>query len=288
MGGPLDGTTVVSIAVNLPGPYAAERLTAMGARTIKIEPPSGDPLHHVAPKLYRTLSAGQDIRTVDLKTDDGKQALEGLLASSDVFITAMRPLALRRLGLDDAVKRHRQLTHIEIVGYDGADSNRAGHDLTYPRSTDELLAGGVGLIGVEGPAVGRGEFRASHPGRPLRSRLGRCRGGGQLAVAGGGAWVAVKSRSNAVCQGQASGRCRVIRRADRASRAGTVMRVRRIVAVVALASRPARSAISPAVRVRLNAITARTSQALFAVNTPDGRCASGPPFISAWTCSMIA
>ena len=49
------------------------------------------------------------------------------------------------------------------------------------------------------------------------------------------------------------------------------MRVRRIVAVVALASRPARSAVSPAVRVRLNAITASTSQALFAVNTPEGR-----------------
>ena len=46
---------------------------------------------------------------------------------------------------------------------------------------------------------------------------------------------------------------------------------RRIVAVVALASRPPRSAMSPAARVRLNAITARTSHALFAVNTPEGR-----------------
>lgn len=49
-----------------------------------------------------------------------------------------------------------------------------------------------------------------------------------------------------------------------------------MVAVVAFANRPAWSAITPAVRVRLNAITARTSQALFAVNTPEGRCASGP------------
>lgn len=131
MSGPLAGTMIVSLAVNLPGPYAAERLTAMGATTIKIEPPAGDPLHHVAPELYRTLSVGQDIRTVDLKNDEGRQVLEDLLASSDVFITAMRPAALRRLGLDDAAERHPQLTHIEIVGYDGADSERAGHDLTY-------------------------------------------------------------------------------------------------------------------------------------------------------------
>ena len=99
--------------------------------------------------------------------------------------------------------------------------------------------------------------------------------------------MAVKSRANAFCQGQASGRCRMILRAERASRAGTEMRVRRIVAVVALARRPARSARMPAARVRLNAITARTSQALFAVNTPEGRCASGPFLRSAWTCSMI-
>lgn len=131
MSSPLDGVMIVSLAVNLPGPYAAERLTAMGATTIKIEPPAGDPLHHVAPELYRKLSVGQDIRTVDLKNDDGRQDLEDLLASSDVFITAMRPAALRRLGLDNAVERHPTLTHIEIVGYDGADSERTGHDLTY-------------------------------------------------------------------------------------------------------------------------------------------------------------
>lgn len=79
-----------------------------------------------------------------------------------------------------------------------------------------------------------------------------------------------------------------MRRAERAMREGTAIRVRRSVAVVALAKRPAWSAITPAVRVRLNAMTARTSQALFAVNTPEGRCASGPALRSEWTCSMIA
>ena len=43
-----------------------------------------------------------------------------------------------------------------------------------------------------------------------------------------------------------------------------------------------------AARVRLNAITAQTSQAAFAQNFPDGRCASADTFRSAWTCSMIA
>ena len=64
------------------------------------------------------------------------------------------------------------------------------------------------------------------------------------------------------------------------------MSVRRTVALVALARwSPARVA---AARVRLNAITAHTSQAAFAVNTPEGRWARAEFFRSAWTCSMIA
>jgi len=71
-----------------------------------------------------------------------------------------------------------------------------------------------------------------------------------------------------------------------AIRAGTVISLRRTVAVVDFASfGPVRVA---AARVRLNAITARTSQAAFAANTPDGRCASAEFFRSAWTCSMMA
>ena len=60
----------------------------------------------------------------------------------------------------------------------------------------------------------------------------------------------------------------------------------RIVPVVALAWNA--EARAPAVRVRLKAIAAQTSQALLAQNFPDGRCASGPFFRSAMTCSTIA
>ena len=90
---------------------------------------------------------------------------------------------------------------------------------------------------------------------------------------------------HAVSQGQLWGRCRVIRRAEVAIRHGIWIRVRRTVAVVADQRGAVRVA---AARVRLNAITASTSQAAFAVNTPDGRCARAEFFRSAWTCSMIA
>ncbi len=63
--------------------------------------------------------------------------------------------------------------------------------------------------------------------------------------------------------------------------------MRRTVAVVALTSWGVAVRVA-AVRVRLNAMTASTSQAALAVNFPEGRCASAEPLRSAWTCSMIA
>jgi hypothetical protein len=64
------------------------------------------------------------------------------------------------------------------------------------------------------------------------------------------------------------------------------MRWARIVPMVALAWNA--EARVPAARVRLKAIAAQTSQALLAQNFPEGRCASGPSFRSAMTCSTIA
>ena len=64
----------------------------------------------------------------------------------------------------------------------------------------------------------------------------------------GGLFAAVRSCCQACCQGQAVGRCRVSRRADRASRAGTLIRWARMVPVVALAWKA--EARVPAARVR--------------------------------------
>ncbi len=57
--------------------------------------------------------------------------------------------------------------------------------------------------------------------------------------------------------------------AERASLPGTVISWARIVPVVALAWKA--DARTPALRVRLNAIEAQTTQALFAANDPDGK-----------------
>ena len=130
---PLDGIHVVTIALNLPGPAAARRLVGLGASISKVEPPSGDPMAAYHPEWYATMSAGQEVRRIDLKTGAGRGALGALLQSADVLLTSSRVSALKRLGLDwESVRReHPGLSHVAITGYPGAQSDRTGHDLTY-------------------------------------------------------------------------------------------------------------------------------------------------------------
>ena len=45
---PLKDTRLVTLTLNVPGPVAASRLVKLGARAIKVEAPSGDPLSRFA------------------------------------------------------------------------------------------------------------------------------------------------------------------------------------------------------------------------------------------------
>ncbi len=91
---------VLTLALNVPGPVAAARLAGLGATVTKVEPPGGDPLATVSPTWYRALHEGLAVQQIDLKTPEGRAALEPLLAAADLLLTANRPAALARLGLD--------------------------------------------------------------------------------------------------------------------------------------------------------------------------------------------
>jgi crotonobetainyl-CoA:carnitine CoA-transferase CaiB-like acyl-CoA transferase len=130
---PLAGLHVVSLAINLPGPRAAQRFAALGARVTKIEPPQGDPVASDYPALYESLHRGQHIVTLDLKSIDGKARLLQLLADTDVLLASSRPRTLARLGLGwDTLHAHfPKLCYVAIVGFAPPDEDRPGHDLTY-------------------------------------------------------------------------------------------------------------------------------------------------------------
>jgi crotonobetainyl-CoA:carnitine CoA-transferase CaiB-like acyl-CoA transferase len=132
----LKGIRVVNLAANLPGPAAAQRLFRMGAEVVKVEGPTGDPMESYHAGWYREMAAGQRIVRLDLKSDQGRTELEHLLAAADLLISASRPAAMARLGLDwnSLHREHRHLCQVAIVGYPAPRENEAGHDLTYQAS----------------------------------------------------------------------------------------------------------------------------------------------------------
>ena len=129
----LQGVKIVSLALNVPGPVAAARLTKLGADVTKVEPPTGDATKTAAPALYESLCQGQTVLRLDLKSPEGRAKLDELLAHADLLLASFRPSALQRLGLDweSLHARHPKLCFVGIIGYPAPLQERTGHDLTY-------------------------------------------------------------------------------------------------------------------------------------------------------------
>src|SRR6187397_2473144 len=110
MPGPLEGIRVVELGVWVAGPAAGGNLADWGADVIKVEAPSGDPMRRM---LQLTGGGRSDIGSppfdldnrgkrsvvLDLRTDEGQEAMQRLLATADVFLTNLRPEAVEELGL---------------------------------------------------------------------------------------------------------------------------------------------------------------------------------------------
>jgi alpha-methylacyl-CoA racemase len=124
----LTGIRVVSMALNVPGPFAVARLVAEGAHVTKIEPPGGDPLAATCRSLYDEIHRGVTIESLDLKSQAGHTRAVELLSDTDLFLSSQRPAALDRLGM--TADRLAQTRWVNIVG-ERAQPEVPGHDLTY-------------------------------------------------------------------------------------------------------------------------------------------------------------
>ena len=136
---PLNGTRILSLALNLPGPAALMRCARMGATCTKLEPlapaphTSADPMALYSPQAYADMHQGIRVVQAHLKTEEGQAALHAELECTDVLITSFRPSALIKLGLGwDALQaRYPRLSLVRIVGAAGERAEEPGHDLTY-------------------------------------------------------------------------------------------------------------------------------------------------------------
>ena len=96
---------VLDFSMFLAGPYAGRLLADHGAEVIKIEPPGGETIRSAHPvvdgnsRYFAQLNAGKKCITLDLKSEEGKAAVQKLIVDSDVVLENFRPGVLDRLGL---------------------------------------------------------------------------------------------------------------------------------------------------------------------------------------------
>ena len=127
---PLEGVKVIDLTYFVAGPGAAKILADWGADVIKVEPSFGDPGRGTGGTMndptekdcnpfYTAYNANKRGLSLNLKAQEGKDILDKLLETADVFITSYRTGALVRLGLDyDTLsKKHPHIIWAQINGF---------------------------------------------------------------------------------------------------------------------------------------------------------------------------
>jgi len=144
---------VIDLSQYAPGPYGGQILADLGAQVVKVEPPGGEPLRAMGPidtdgvsAWYKAMNRGKSVVELDLKSDDGKRAFEGLLGRADAMLESYRPGVLDRLGFsrDRLDALNPRLIHCSLSGWGqtGPYRLKGGHDTNYM-----ALMGGLAISG---------------------------------------------------------------------------------------------------------------------------------------------
>ena len=152
---PLEGIRVVEMSHMIMGPSCGMFLGFLGAEVIKVEPPEGDKTRHLTGMgrgFYPTFNRGKRSITLDLKTAEGRAALDKLIATADVFLENFRDESLAKMAFSASELRERypELIVASCKGFlKGPYENRT--------AMDEVVQMMTGMAYMTGPT-----------GRPLR------------------------------------------------------------------------------------------------------------------------
>ncbi|MBS1217234.1 MAG: CoA transferase [Proteobacteria bacterium] len=123
---PLDGVRIIDLTTVVMGPFATQLLGDLGADIIKIEPPDGDILRHIAPMRHPGMghiflhhNRNKRSLVLDLKKPAGYAALQKLLQTADVLIYNVRPQAMQRLRLsyDEVAAVNPRIIYVGAYGF---------------------------------------------------------------------------------------------------------------------------------------------------------------------------
>ena len=141
---PLSGYRVVELSTFVAAPSCGRILADWGADVIKVDSPSGDVFRHFGQVMNMPANEAENPAwdmfngnkrgmTIDLKTRDGRAVLGRLLETADVFLTNMRPTALKKMNLDYESLKEKYprlvLAHVTGFGEHGPDAELPGFDV---------------------------------------------------------------------------------------------------------------------------------------------------------------
>lgn len=148
---PLEGVKVLEFTRILAGPVGGRALAAYGADVMLINAPHLPNIEAIA-----DTSRGKRSAHADLRTREGRAAMDGLLEQAHVFVQGYRPGGLQALGYGplDVAARRPGIVYVSLSAY-GKTGPWAGR-----RGFDSLVQTAMGFNHAEGHAAGDGQPRA--------------------------------------------------------------------------------------------------------------------------------
>ncbi|WP_338831551.1 CoA transferase [Bradyrhizobium sp. 27S5] len=147
---PLAGIRVLDLSRVIAGPVAGRTLAAHGADVLLI---SGPDLPDI-PWLTIDTGRGKLASFVELKSEEGRRVMRGLVAQADILSQGYRPRAIARLGFspEDAARINPGIVYVTLsaYGHAGPWAERRGFDSLVQTTTGFNHAEGQ-AAGVEGP-----------------------------------------------------------------------------------------------------------------------------------------
>ena len=174
MSAPLEGITVIEIDSYMAAPSTAAILADMGARVIKVEPLSGDPMRGLGRPAkiegalkgydfgFDVTNRGKKSIAVALDTPEGVEVVHKLVKTAQIFLCNLLPHRQAKFRLDPENLKlvNPTIVHATLTGYgtNGPDALRPGYDVTafFGRSGlyDAMRDGDEGIVPMARPAQG--------------------------------------------------------------------------------------------------------------------------------------
>lgn len=130
---PLEGVTVLDFTQVIAGPLSTRMLGNLGADVIKVEPPGGESSRgDLEGAYFSSYNTSKRSIVLDLKSDDGLEAIRRGAEEADVIVESFRPSVMEKFDLDyETVREYNEdVIYCSISGYGqtGPYSDRPAYD----------------------------------------------------------------------------------------------------------------------------------------------------------------